>query len=140
MTPNGPVSFGVLLLTPLDKRADTVLATLAMHEKRGCVQITLPDHLREAPYAWANRMQWFAATPSLGDEKERRPHISMVFAAITARLAAMPAKERDKFLRDGAKIVLDDEKRLGVPGRQRVRLMPVDGVVTLARRKPTARG
>jgi hypothetical protein len=96
------------------------------HSRQGHFQIRTPAHLAHFPEQFAEECGFYTNghKPKGGDTV--RPHVSFVVSCALARLAEMPKRERRAFLRRGALLIHGEEARLDVPGRQRVRLLPLE--------------
>jgi hypothetical protein len=99
-----------------------------MQGRPGRFQLKLPSFLASHPTDWAIQNNWHCPQNKPGTPGLHHPHVSLVHAAIVAKVAAMPYAERRAFLLDGVKLVFAGEKKHDVPGRERVRLYQSDRV------------
>lgn len=100
-----------------------------MQKKRGAIQASVPESTRKHLHDIAVKMAWFTPVPVPGQTSgTTHPHTSFAIAAAVEGLMLMPAKERRRILRDGAKKLFAEEERLGLPGRTRIRLVESDEI------------
>lgn len=86
------------------------------------LQVKLAPCVLDLPDVFATRNNWRTTSLKRG-RTEPRPHTSFAISSVIAGVSLLPYNEQQKILLNGAKFILAEEKRLGISGKQRVRLI-----------------